>query len=90
MRNAIAVLTRGYTEFKSYDSLIKRNLSIQNNLTSKNVDVLIFHEGNIVKSHQKYIQGQTLLPLRFIELAPFGPVDNVKFYPETKKVWLGV
>ena len=52
---AIVVLTRGYTDIKKYEMLIQRNIAIDKNLTNKSVDILIFHEGNILEPHQQYI-----------------------------------
>lgn len=53
---AVAVLTRGYSNIKQYSTLIKRNISIAKNLNfTPQVDILIFHEGNITSEHQEYI-----------------------------------
>lgn len=46
---AISVLTKGYTDYKSYDTLINRNNLIHSNIISKSTlsfDMVIFHEGN--------------------------------------------
>jgi hypothetical protein len=64
---AVAVLTRGYQNLQEYSTLIKRNTSIYNNLGSlQGIEMLIFHEGNILESHQQYI-------------AKFTPSLNFKF-----------
>ena len=53
---AVAVLTRGYKDIHKYNTLVKRNISIAKNLGPiKDVDILIFHEGNISPQHQEYI-----------------------------------
>lgn len=53
---AVVVLTRGYTNLHQYDSLIKRNISIAKNIGIENpIDIVIFHEGNIMPQHQQYI-----------------------------------
>ncbi len=72
-KNAVVVLTRGYDNLEKYDSLIKRNEAIFTKFYSKlkNVyfDIIIFHEGNILIEHQKYIQSKTPdLPLKFINI----------------------
>ena len=53
---AVVVLTRGYQDFRKYNTLIRRNISIAKNLGAlKDTDILIFHEGNILPQHQEYI-----------------------------------
>ncbi len=81
MKNVIAVLTRGYDNTKDYENLIIRNQCIALNFYFKvddpyNYDIIIFHEGNIRKDQQNYVQAQTpLLPMKFIA---------VKFYDGSK------
>jgi hypothetical protein len=53
--SAVVILTRGYRELFKYNDLIKRNVSISKNLINKNIDIVIFHEGNITKNQQIYI-----------------------------------
>lgn len=59
MKTAIVALTRGYPNNRSlYSDLIKRNDSIFKNiinLRNKQTDLILFHEGNISKSDQDYI-----------------------------------
>lgn len=65
-----AVLTRGYESCHEYAMLIRRNNSIYEHLERKNIDHLIFHEGNITIEHQSYIQDKTPnLPLKFIDIS---------------------
>ena len=52
---AVVILTRGYKELSKYNDLIKRNVSISKNLINKNIDIIIFHEGNITENQQIYI-----------------------------------
>ena len=67
--SCIAVLTRGYTNYNDYSMLIKRNKHIEYNLNNKNIDILIFHEGNIIKEHQINISNETpLLKIKFINI----------------------
>lgn len=54
-RCAICVLTRGYNDINQYDSLLKRNQSIQRHLSNKNIPLVILHEGNITIDHQNHI-----------------------------------
>ena len=51
-------LVRGYIKIKDYKSLIKRNRLIRNNIEIKKhkIDHILFHEGNIKRSHQTYIK----------------------------------
>ena len=60
--NAIVVLTRGYSNINSYESLIQRNKLIHTHIisqTNKGFDVIIFNEGNISEEHQNYISSFT-------------------------------
>lgn len=79
-KNAIVVLTRGYKNNQDYISLIDRNNAIYEVYYKKlsnpeNMDIIIFHEGNITNQQQSYIQSETPnLPLQFIA---------IKFYNNT-------
>lgn len=53
---AICVLTRGYNEINKYNILIKRNNCIDNQLTNKNIPIIIIHEGNISIEQQNHIR----------------------------------
>jgi hypothetical protein len=65
----IAVLTRGYTNNNKYYKLIERNKCIERKISSKKVDILIFHEGNITSRQQHYISTKTpSLQIRFIDI----------------------
>lgn len=75
-KNAIVVLTKGYITNEKYNMLINRNNLIYDKFYSlvdpNNYDVIIFHEGNITKEQQEYIQSKTpKVPLIF---------TYVKFY----------
>lgn len=81
--NATAVLTKGYASETDYKMLVDRNKSIYKIFYSKLNDKekfhnIIFHEGNITDTHQKYIQTQTpLFPIFFVAV-PF----RTQTYPE--------
>lgn len=70
-RNAIVVLTKGYTILSDYKDLVERNRYISVNFyqklkNPKDYDILIYHEGNITIPQQKYIQSQSpKIPLIF-------------------------
>jgi hypothetical protein len=81
MKNCVAVLTRGYTNISSYQKLIRRNTQISKNLNNKDIDYLIFHEGNISEEHQTYIQEKTP-ELRLI----FINVDNGVAFKKEKEI----
>lgn len=93
---AIAVLTKGYDNLESYDSLIARNESIYNHIISKSelqFDNIIFHEGNISKYHQDYISSKSKIPLIFKNVKESGNNQafddsknkmNLKLCPPTK------
>jgi hypothetical protein len=72
---AIAVLTRGYDNLESYDSLIARNELIYNHIISKSnfeFDSIIFHEGNIPQDHQEHISSKSKIPLIFKNVKETG------------------
>ena len=71
---AIFALTRGYPNIDDYGALIQRNISIISHLGNKNVDhidLLLFHEGNILSHHQSEIQRRSNISISFISLAGF-------------------
>jgi hypothetical protein len=68
---AIVVLTRGYTHYSNYAMLIARNKHIESHLQDKDIDILIFHEGNI--HHQEEIKQETpTLRILFIDIKKDG------------------
>lgn len=71
----ISVLTRGYDSLDGYDNLIHRNKCICEHILSKTnleIDCIIFHEGNITDSHQKYISDESQVPLIFKNVKECG------------------
>ncbi len=71
---AITVLTRGYDTVDEYEKmLIPRNISIYEKIykgRSDMYEVLIFHEGNIPKDQQDYIQSKTPeMPIKFVDVS---------------------
>jgi hypothetical protein len=72
-RSAIAVLTRGYEDIRKYQMLIERNNAIDRNMYYKFIDLIFFHEGNILPEHQQYIQQSTpSLKMKFINIKEKG------------------
>ncbi len=54
--STIMGLIRGYSDLKMYDNVIRRNNLIHKNFNIRyNYPLLIFHQGNINESQQKYI-----------------------------------
>ena len=84
-KNAIVTLSRGYNEISKYNSLIRRNIEIYNNIISKNIgdfDLIIYHEGNITLDHQNYISSITPnLDLTFLDVKKVG---SKKAFNDTK------
>jgi len=82
-KNAIVVLTRGYTNILQYKTLINRNISISKNLNlveQETIDILIFHEGNILQHHQLYISRFTPnLKLFFINIKEYAFKQDKKY-----------
>lgn len=89
MKNCIYALTRGYKNLDGYKDIINRNKAIEDNIScflDNNVDYILFHEGNILEDHQKYIQSFTNISLSFIDIHNFYPKSA--FHNEDKKVLL--
>ena len=81
MSKAIVVLTRGYNDISRYDKLIKRNRNIVRCLGDLSIDIVIFHEGNILASHQNHIKSQTpRLNIKFINIKLKGMAFKDKSY----------
>lgn len=86
-KDCIAVLTRGYNELIEYENLIKRNNHIDKNLKDKSIDILIFHEGNILEEHQTFIKYQTpLLKIQFIDITNIAFQTDKKDIPTDKEL----
>ena len=68
MKHAIYALTRGYKTLDRYSILIRRNRAIKEFYLSSfpNKKMILFHEGNIPKDHQDYIQEESCLEIEFI------------------------
>jgi hypothetical protein len=78
---AIVVLTRGYEKYSDYSQLIARNKHIETHMKDKEIDVLIFHEGNIV--HQEELKQETAtLRILFIDIKK----DGHAFHPEMERI----
>jgi hypothetical protein len=74
-RVALAVLTKGYTDLESYETLINRNNYIHDNLltkTSVEYDMIIFHEGNITQEHIDHINKHSKCSLEFRNVKECG------------------
>ena len=70
---AICILTRGYKSRFQYADLIRRNRAIFKVIEAPgedfSIDYLVFHEGNICKSHQDFIARYSNLPdIKFIDV----------------------
>ena len=88
--NAVVVLTRGYSDIKKYDILLKRNEHIRKNIKNKNTDILIFHEGNITPKQQIYIKNKSKLPrLKFVSVERDFKKKTMNFYKPTERFGIG-
>ena len=58
MKTAIFCLTRGYHNPAMYSRLIARNKSIEH-FIGTSPELVLFHEGNISRGHQQFIESQT-------------------------------
>jgi hypothetical protein len=88
-KNAITVLTRGYDSNEKYLSLINRNKGISKNLINKDIDIVIFHEGNITDIQQNYIKNETPdLKIIFTDISEFAfkkENEEIPFYKSYDK-----
>ena len=94
MSKAIVVLTRGYDKISMYNKLILRNVNILKNLNDLSIEIIIFHEGNILKNQQIYIESQTpVLNIKFINIKEKGRAFTDKSYikrsPECSRYPIG-
>ena len=72
MSIAIVALVRGYEDKNKYKDLFLRNESIYRHISSKlseKIDFILFHEGNISSSHQKYIQENSKDKFTFVDVS---------------------
>jgi hypothetical protein len=89
----ISVLTRGYTNSNKYYKLIERNKCIEKRISSKKVDILIFHEGNISPNQQTYISTKTpSLSIKFVDITTHAfkkEKETIEIDDDTKSFTLG-
>lgn len=71
MKAAITLLCRGYPSIEHYGKLLQRNEYIFTNFNyAHEYPLIIFHEGNIPLSHQRYIKSHTpKQEITFIDIA---------------------
>ena len=81
-KNAVILLTRGYTDTRKYEMLINRNKSIEKNLIDKSIDILIFNENNITIEQQNHIKKMTptlnIIFINILEKAFLTEKKNIK------------
>jgi hypothetical protein len=84
-------LTRGYLRKEKYDSLLKRNKCISNQLKNKeSIPVMIVHEGNITSEQQDYIkEASPTLNIIFHSVDFYKERENIKVDDETKSFNMG-
>tara|TARA_B100000674_G_C37762682_1_gene878734 strand:+ start:102 stop:989 length:888 start_codon:yes stop_codon:yes gene_type:complete len=88
LRIAVVALTRGYPNDQSkYQTLIKRNLSIQKFIIKhrKNAsDMILFHEGNISSLDQDYINSESEVEIKFVDVSKYFNNDGLILEGESK------
>ena len=88
LRIAIVALTRGYPDDKSqYQTLIKRNSSIQRSIIQhrdNTVDIILFHEGNISKLDQEYINSKSQIKIKFVDVSKYFHDEGLTLEGEAK------
>ena len=86
--NAVVLLTRGYKNKEKYEDLINRNKSLEQ-FYNNNISYLVFHEGNINEDHQNYIQSNTIIPLKFVNVKDSFKKKTMSFTTKTAKYGIG-
>lgn len=88
MKSAIVALTRGYPTDKSlYSDLIKRNISIYEKIikfTTDEIDLILFHEGNISLLDQKYISSNYPSKILFKDVSKYFQNIHIELEGENK------
>lgn len=82
---AICALTKGYFFKKNYGALIDRNKHIYENIIKKynfDIDLIIFHEGNIKPSHQVFVKKKSGFDsLKFIDIREAFSNQKINYSP---------
>ena len=86
----ITALTKGYPNLNQYDTLIRRNIAIEENCNNPDdFEFVLFHEGNIPLDHQNHINSKTQIKFKFIDIREIGKAfrdkNHIEFDPETIK-----
>jgi hypothetical protein len=84
-KKAICVLARGHKNLEKYETLIARNNAISEVILKESkaeIDVIIFHEGNINQEHQQYINKNS--KIKNIKYVSVEAVFNEKNYAKSK------
>ena len=88
MKNAVVALTRGYpNNLELYDTLIRRNNSIHkriNKLRKEPVDIVLFHEGNISKFDQNFINSQSRDEIKFVDVSQYFQNIDIQLKEDNK------
>lgn len=88
MKSAIVALTRGYpTDRSLYSDLIKRNISIYEKIikfTTDEIDLILFHEGNISLLDQKYISSNYPSKIIFKDVSKYFQNIHIELEGENK------
>jgi hypothetical protein len=91
IEDAIVCLTRGYTDIRRYDQLIKRNRSIYETINRHRrhqYPLIVWHEGNITLEHQRYILAREAnADVRFIEVSAVFRLPRGIRESELKEDW---
>lgn len=89
-KGAIVALVKGGHDKKEYRDVIRRNKSVRKYIWKCcQMDVIIFHEGDLIQEHQAFIQSHTLdMPIIFINISSiFSQFEDVNLTacPSTKQ-----
>ena len=88
MKNAVVALTRGYpNNLELYNTLIKRNNSIHkriNKLRKEPADIVLFHEGNISKFDQNFINSQSKDEIKFVDVSQYFQNIDIQLKEDNK------
>ncbi len=94
MKIVIAALVRGYERQQDYKILIKRNNNIFRKITSKTeykIDQILFHEGNISKEDQSFINTKSPKNINFINVSDDFHYDQklIEKIPDLERFGIG-
>lgn len=89
MKCAVIGLVKGYNKLNKYYELIERNNKLYENFIKYYpYDVIIVHEGNIIKKHQEYLQNNSQINLIFLDISDYWNNIEGSGYNKMCRFWI--